>query len=204
MTTTNPVEVPEKKKWVRTAPYKNKNMAHPPSEAFLASRPNKKVAFTKKLKRGYLELLRKNNGNQSKTCREISVSVSSLNDHKKSDPWFKQAHKDVLESLNDDVLAEIHRRGVVGVDKTLYYQGEEMGVERQYSDSLLLALAKSKNEDFNTNTNIKIEADITSKDAGSSKEKLLALMGYSKETLEGDFEEIPEEQRVLITPDSSE
>ena len=54
---------------------------------------------------------------------------------------------DALEEAADVLEAEARRRAVEGVEKGVYYQGEEVGTETVYSDSLLTTLLKAKRAD---------------------------------------------------------
>jgi len=53
---------------------------------------------------------------------------------------FLAAEKESVGVLED----EMHRRGVQGVDKPVFYKGEPCGVVREYSDTLLIVLAKAR------------------------------------------------------------
>ena len=57
---------------------------------------------------------------------------------------FAYAVDAALEASADKVEAEVRRRAIDGVEKGIYYQGDLVATELQYSDSLLLALAKAK------------------------------------------------------------
>jgi hypothetical protein len=48
----------------------------------------------------------------------------------------------------DTIEAEITRRAITGIDKDIYYKGEWIATEKQYSDTLLLKLAEVRNPDF--------------------------------------------------------
>jgi hypothetical protein len=48
----------------------------------------------------------------------------------------------------DMIEAEITRRAITGIDKDIYYKGEWIATEKQYSDTLLLKLAEVRNPDF--------------------------------------------------------
>lgn len=49
-----------------------------------------------------------------------------------------------IEASADKVEAEVRRRAIDGIEKGIYYQGELVATEKQYSDSLLTLLAKAK------------------------------------------------------------
>lgn len=57
---------------------------------------------------------------------------------------FAYAVEDALERSADAVEAEVRRRAIDGIDKGIYFQGELVATEKQYSDQLLTLLAKAK------------------------------------------------------------
>lgn len=52
-------------------------------------------------------------------------------------PSFKQEVDDAIEEYHATIQMEIHRRAVEGVDKGVYYNGEQIATEKVYSDALL-------------------------------------------------------------------
>jgi len=165
---------------------------------FLAARKKgRQPTFNKKLKKHYLSLLPENQFNQAKCAREIGLSINTINAHKKKDSDFKEAFDEVMSRMEDDITAEIFRRGHDGVLKDVYYQGTVVGQERQYDSSLLLAIAKAKIPEFGVSTtNINLEANVTNTDAGSSKEKLLSLLDIDLDMLDGEFDDITDQATI--------
>ena len=61
-----------------------------------------------------------------------------------------------VESLED----EAHRRAVIGIPKDVYYRGEVVGSEREYSDTLLVTLLKANAPDkYRERVDISIDVD---------------------------------------------
>lgn len=60
---------------------------------------------------------------------------------------FDYAVETALEEAADELELEARRRAVEGVEKGVWYQGEEVGTELQYSDTLLTTLLKAKRAD---------------------------------------------------------
>lgn len=56
-------------------------------------------------------------------------------------PVFKQEIEDALAEYQATIQMELHRRAIEGVDKGVYYNGEQIGTEKVYSDALLVKLA---------------------------------------------------------------
>lgn len=57
---------------------------------------------------------------------------------------FSKRYNVADQEANDRIEAEIHRRGIVGVDKPVYYKGEIVGHIREWSDNLLMFRAKAR------------------------------------------------------------
>lgn len=60
---------------------------------------------------------------------------------------FDYAVETALEEAADELELEARRRAVEGVEKGVWYQGEEVGTELQFSDTLLTTLLKAKRAD---------------------------------------------------------
>lgn len=67
---------------------------------------------------------------------------------KSKNPAFSDAWDWAMREAADLMKAEARRRAVDGIDKPVFYQGDECAVIREYSDSLLIALLKADHEDF--------------------------------------------------------
>ena len=80
-------------------------------------------------------------------------------DWRRDDESFRQQWEDAVAQAVEALEAEADRRGVEGTLKPVFYQGEECGQIREYSDTLLIfrlkALAPSKYRE-----NIKQEVDL--------------------------------------------
>ena len=57
---------------------------------------------------------------------------------------FEAAVEEALETATDEIELAARERAVHGVEKTIYYKGEECGVETVYSDSLAALFLKAK------------------------------------------------------------
>lgn len=72
----------------------------------------------------------------------VGVHPNTVAGLRKRDPEFDAEVKLAKEIFNESLDQEIVRRGKVGYDKPVFYQGEEVAIVREYSDVLLLAAAK--------------------------------------------------------------
>lgn len=69
-------------------------------------------------------------------------SVSAAFSRRARDPIFKRAWEEALEYASDVLEDEAVRRAVDGVKKPIYYQGELVDYQMEYSDGLLQFLLK--------------------------------------------------------------
>jgi hypothetical protein len=103
--------------------------------------------LTPKKKAAFLEALALC-GHVGHAAKAIGFSTFILYLHRRSDPAFAQAWEQAIEIAMDTVLEpEAIRRAVEGFDKPVYHRGEQIGVERLYSDTLLIFLLKGWKSD---------------------------------------------------------
>jgi len=101
-------------------------------------------------KQRFLEAFRQH-GNITRACDEAAVrdkqgqvlepgpERNSIRRWVGDDPEFAEALATAREEAADYAEYELWRRGVLGVEKPVYYQGARVGSYREYSDQLLLA-----------------------------------------------------------------
>lgn len=83
-------------------------------------------------------------GNVRKAAEACGVSTRLAYIHRSNDAEFAQAWQDALTEAIETVLEpEALRRAVEGTDKAVYHNGEVVGYEKQYSDTLLIFLLKA-------------------------------------------------------------
>lgn len=73
----------------------------------------------------------------SRAVEGLQISFETPRAHAKRDPEFKERMDAALQGYRDSLEAEAHRRGVEGIPRSVYYKGEVVGEERQYSDRIL-------------------------------------------------------------------
>lgn len=63
---------------------------------------------------------------------------------KKEDPQFALAWSDAVRQANDALIYEARRRAIEGVQKPVFYLGQQCGSITEYSDKLLDTLLKAE------------------------------------------------------------
>jgi len=87
-------------------------------------------------------------GQVQRAAQQVGFAPSIMYRHARTDPAFAQQWEATMQQAMDTVLEpEAIRRAVAGVEKAVYYKGEQVGVEREYSDTLLIFLLKGWKSD---------------------------------------------------------
>lgn len=63
-------------------------------------------------------------------------------------PELDRLYKEALELYRDRILGALHHRAVEGVEEPVWYQGEQVGMVRRYSDRLLELTLKKHAPEF--------------------------------------------------------
>lgn len=72
------------------------------------------------------------------------ITTAELRAYRARDEVFNKMCADAFEDGTDVLEAESFRRAVRGVERTKFWQGVPIGVEQEYSDTLLLAMLKGR------------------------------------------------------------
>jgi len=99
-------------------------------------------AFDAKRRKRFLDNLRES-GNVTGAARTTGISRQTAYDHKATDPDFSTAWDHAMEEAIDALEAEARRRSMEGVERPVFHRGQQCGVIRQYSDTLLIFLLKA-------------------------------------------------------------
>lgn len=86
-------------------------------------------------------------GFASRAAQAVGISRSWAFELKKNDPEFAAAWRAAQDEYAELLEAEADRRAYVGVDEPVFYQGEECGKIRKYSDVLLIFRLKALRPD---------------------------------------------------------
>lgn len=114
--------------------------------------------FTPKIRGAFLNALR-DIPNVTRACRIANITRQWAYEMKRSDAQFASEWEDALDQGIEAMEAEAMRRAVEGIDKPIFYQGDEVALLREYSDTLMIFLLKAhRPERYRESSNI----DITS------------------------------------------
>lgn len=103
----------------------------------------KPMSVTKQKRTTFLEALAER-GNVSQAARLAGVPRWRFYELRKEDAEFSREWHEALRISEDLLEAEAVRRAVEGIEEPYYYQGEQRGMSRKYSDTLLMFLLKSR------------------------------------------------------------
>jgi hypothetical protein len=92
--------------------------------------------------------LTRNCGDALAAAKAVGVSLIFMNQWRKDDPKVDAALTEAERVGTQGLVSAAIQRAVHGVDKAVYYKGEVVGHETQYSDSLLTTLLKAKVPEF--------------------------------------------------------
>lgn len=82
-------------------------------------------------------------GVASQAAEMAGTTMEVVRRYEAISPRFAARAAEARADAADVLEAEAWRRAVFGIERTVYYGGEAVGVERVYSDRLLLALLKA-------------------------------------------------------------
>jgi hypothetical protein len=81
-------------------------------------------------------------GLRAKAAREVGVCLQTVMRHLTDDPLFAEGYQHAFAQYREILEEEIHRRGVVGVQEPIFWQGAIVGWVTRYSDRLLMEHAR--------------------------------------------------------------
>jgi hypothetical protein len=117
-----------------------------------------RTKFTDKKRGEFLAALR-DIPNVSRAARVVHLSRRALYNIRDDDSQFEAAWNDAIDEGIEAMEAEAMRRAVEGVDKPVFYQGDEVAVLREYSDTLLIFLLKAHRPDKYRENKIDLTTD---------------------------------------------
>jgi hypothetical protein len=161
-------------------------------------RPNPGAEIVKK-KQKFLSALRES-GNVVRAAREAGIGVSTayqLSKHPDYTEIFEAAKAEGEQALAYRLLEEARRRAEEGVLEPVFYQGQEVGMVRKYSDNLLMFKIKGLMPHFRDNF-----PAIGIHSMGPTSVTIELCPGKASEPPATDGESEPE--AIDVTPESAE
>lgn len=117
--------------------------------------------FTASTREEFLDCLRRGY-TIAAAARAVGFSRRAAYNNRDDDEQFAAEWEDAIEEGKDFLEQEARRRAIEGTVRPVFYQGEECGGIREYSDTLLLAMLKAKRieyrdkVDLNANVNVSV------------------------------------------------
>lgn len=100
--------------------------------------------------------------NVTLACKLAGVPRLTIYGWRDADPAFKARWAEALDRGVEALEDEMMRRAKEGVDRPVFYQGEECGAIREYSDTLAIFLAKgARPEKYRENIKTEITGTLT-------------------------------------------
>jgi len=81
-------------------------------------------------------------GRKAHSAKTAGFTYSAMAGRVASHDHYAEDVDDALRMHKENVEAEIHRRGVEGVDEPVFFQGKQVAEVKKYSDQLLMFYAK--------------------------------------------------------------
>lgn len=154
----------------------------------MASKPRVSGKLTPEKKAKVVELLSQT-GNLSACASAVGLRRETLYHAMHRDPEFAEQITLAREKACLEIESEMRRRGLEGITRDVYYGGEVVGQQKEYSDKLLLALAKANMPTRYSDKQYQV-VDQRVTVEHTAKHKLAHLLGITPEgAIEHDQEE---------------
>jgi hypothetical protein len=116
--------------------------AQPPARKSTAPRPGHRAKrFTPKRQEEYLSVLQEK-GEPALARQEVGIGVKTVSELRRKEPEFGAREDEAMRIYRASVAAEIHRRGIEGVQEPIFWNGTIVGWITKYSDRMLELHAK--------------------------------------------------------------
>lgn len=87
------------------------------------------------------------NGNVTDACEIANVDRSTAYKQRNKDEAFAVQWDEAIDIAIDRLESEAHRRAALGTRKGIYYKGDLVATELEYSDQLMITLLKAHRPD---------------------------------------------------------
>ena len=116
-------------------------------------------------------------GNITKSARNLGLTRQAIYQWMEKDEAFKEAVDNAAEEALDLMEAECKRRAEEGCDRPVFYQGNECGAIREYSDTLMMFFLKGNRPDkYKDRTDINVTGTLTVKPEELTDEQLAQII----------------------------
>lgn len=129
-------------------------------------------------------------GNLSASAAAVGVTGRAVYALMAREPEFRKRVEDAREKACLKIEQEMIRRGLTGIERGVFYKGERVATEREYSDKLLLALAKANMPSRYAERSVAyVQNNFSVDDTGQrAKERLAHLLGVDdQKVIEGEI-----------------
>jgi DNA-binding transcriptional regulator YdaS (Cro superfamily) len=92
--------------------------------------------------------LTRNCGDELAACKTVGVSLLFVNQWRKDDAKVDAALTEAANVGTQGLVSAAIQRAVHGIQMDVYYKGEVVGQQTEYSDGLLTTLLKAKRPEF--------------------------------------------------------
>lgn len=126
----------------------------------------------------FLESLRRK-ANVSRAAADAEIDRKTAYRARESSDVFADEWDDALEEGLDYLEEEARRRAYEGTLKPVFYQGEEVGYVREYSDTLMIFLLKGRRPEVYGD---RLKQEVTGRDGGPVEIVEVSRVGRDDET----------------------
>lgn len=110
--------------------------------------------------------------NVSASARAAGISTSALYDHRARHPAFAKAWDDAIGAALDELEQAVIDRAKDGVEKPVFYGGNQIGTVRSYSDALAMFLLRARRPEVYARLSGDTLVNISDDDAAARAEVL--------------------------------
>ncbi len=117
--------------------------------------------------------------NVGAACRAASVDRTQPYSLRKKDPLFAEAWEAALDAALDVMEEECRRRGFEGFERDVYHNGEVVGKERHFSDTLAIFLLKA-HRPMKFRERYSFTDETPASDPKQQADAIMALLGWNR------------------------
>ena len=128
-------------------------------------------------------------GNLEASAAAAGVHPRTVYNHIYKDEEFKERIEQARAKACHAIESEIARRGLHGINKPVFYQGEKVAEQKEYSDKLLLAMARANMGARYSERQHIVTQHLGHDDCENAKHKLIKLL-EQEDIVEGEYTEV--------------